>query len=131
MNITFFDDPAEAPRPREDVRIKMIGLYVYPDLRRMAFALELTPFIERPCIDVTLENGLGQPAGSLSVIETLTPEFNLILHLRDQETTDPYRLTAKIYYTTPDTERMDVDSQSVTFNATEEGEKLFHFDEEG
>ncbi len=130
MNITFFDDPEETPRPREDVRIKMIGLYVYPDLRRMAFALELTPFIERPCIDIRLENSLGQPAGSLSVIETLTPDFNLILHLRDQETADPYRLTAQIYYMTPDTERMDVDSQSVVFNAAEEGEKLFHFENE-
>jgi hypothetical protein len=128
MNITFFDDPQEAPRPREDVRIKMIGLFVYPEARRMAFTLELTPFIERPCIDVQLQNGLGQPAGSLSVIETLNPVFNLTLHLRDQQTVDPYQLTAKIYYMTPDTERTDVDSQHVSFNATEEGEKLFQFE---
>jgi hypothetical protein len=127
MNITFFDNPQEAPRPREDVRIKMIGLYLYPEARRMAFALELTPFRERPCIDVQLFNGRGEPAGSLSVIETLTPDFNLTLHLRDYETVDPYELTVTLYYATPDTERMDVDSQTVTFYAAEEGEKVFKF----
>jgi len=127
MNITFFDDSQEAPRPRENVRIKMIGLYLYPEVRRMAFALELTPFRERPCIDVQLQNGRGESAGSLSVIETLTPDFHLILHLRDQETADPYTLSATIYYATPDTERMDVDSQTVTFSAAEEGEKVFRF----
>jgi hypothetical protein len=127
MDITFFDDLQEAPRPREEVRIKMIGLFIYPEARQMAFGLELTPFRERPCIDVSIKNGLGEPAGSLSVIETLTPHFNLTLHLRDRETADPYEMTVTLYYTTPETERMDVDSQTVTFYAAEEGEKLFKF----
>jgi hypothetical protein len=107
----------------------MIGLFVYPETRRMAFGLELTPFRERPCIDVNIKNGLGEPAGSLSVIETLTPDFNLTLHLRDRETADPYEMTVTLYYATPETERMDVDSQTVTFYAAEEGEKVFRFEE--
>lgn len=127
MNIQFFDDPLEGPRSREDVRIKQIGLFLYPEARRLAFGIELTPFRERPSIQVTITNGEGQPAGSLHVIETLTPNFTLNIHLRDSETVNPYTLTAVIYYSHPEEERVDVDQQTVEFDATVAGEQLFPF----
>ena len=67
MDIQFFFDPENQPRSREDVRIKQIGLFIHEDGRRLTFGLELTPFLERPCIDVEITNGEGQPASSLSV----------------------------------------------------------------
>jgi hypothetical protein len=94
----------------------------------MTFGVEVTPFRERPSIDVQVRNAYGEPAGSLTVIETLTPDFNLTFHLRDRETADPYELTVTLYYATPDTERMDVDRQSVVFSAAEAGERLFQFE---
>lgn len=129
MDIKFFDDPLEQPRPREDVRIRQIGLYLYPDLRRMMFGVELTPFVERPSIEVLVTNGIGAPAGSLHVIETLTPNFSLTMHLRDRETTNPYTLTAVLYYSWPDREKIEIERRVVTFEVTEPGEKLFRFDE--
>jgi hypothetical protein len=57
----------------------------------------------------------------------MTPNFNLIIHLRDDAVTDPYELTAEIYYATPETDRQSVDRQSVTFKAKDHGEKLFKF----
>lgn len=128
MDIQFFDDPRGAGRAREDVRIKQIGLFVYPDVRRMMFGIELTPFRERPSIDVRVRNGRGEPAGSLSVIETLTPNFSLMLHLRDEETINPYDLLAVLYYSTPETEPVEVDRQLITFSASEAGEILFKFE---
>lgn len=127
MDIQFFDDPLRSPRSRDDVRIKQIGLFVYPVMRRMMFGIELTPFIERPSIEVRVRNGRGEPAGALSVIETLTPNFSLNMHLRDAETVDPYELVAIIYYATPETERVDIDRRSVTFSANQAGEQLFPF----
>ena len=127
MQIEFFDDPLQQPKSREDVRIKQIGLYVHDDARRLSFGLELTPFLERPSIQVTITNGEGEHAGALSVIETMTPNFSLIIHLRDAEVTDPYSLAAEIYYATPETERQNVDKQTVSFYARENGEKLFNF----
>lgn len=129
MDIKFFDDPLESPRPREEVRIRQVGLFFYPDLRRFAFGIELTPFFERPSIEVMVTNANGVPAGSLHVIETLTPNFNLTMHMRDQETTNPYKLTALVYYSWPDKERIEVDRQTITFIIDEPGEKLFKFDE--
>ncbi len=127
MDIKFFDDPLEQPRPREEVRIRQIGLYLYPDLRRMMFGVELTPFVERPSIEVIITNGEGTPAGSLHVIETLTPNFSLTMHLRDSETINPYTLTAVLYYSWPDREKIEIERREVTFEVTEPGEKLFKF----
>lgn len=129
MDIRFFNDPLEPPRPREDVRIRQIGLYFHPDLRRMAFGVELTPFAERPSIEVLITNGRGEPAGSLHVIETMAPNFNLTMHLRDAETTNPYRLVAVLYYSWPDREKIEVERREIAFEVDEPGEKLFKFDE--
>ena len=128
MDIQFFDDPSEGPRPREEVRIKQLGLFIYPDLRRMAFGVELTPFRERPSIEVEIHNGENEPAGQLTVIETLTPNFSLTMHLRDKETANPYTLSATLYYATPETERQNIETQTITFSVTEPGEQLFKFD---
>lgn len=128
MDIKFFDDPLESPRPREDVRIRQIGLFVYPDLRRMQFGVELTPFLERPSLEVIIHNGGGSPAGSLHVIETLTPNFSLTMHLRDQETTNPYELTTVVYYSWPDKEKIEVDRRTISFEIAEPGEQIFKFE---
>lgn len=127
MEVQFFSDPFDQPRSREDVRIKQIGLFVHEGGRRLTFGLELTPFLERPCIDVEIANADGRLAGTLSVIEQITPNFSLIMHLRDDEAQDPYQMRVVIYYTTPETERMDVDEQIVAFTTAEPGEKLFKF----
>lgn len=128
MDIRFFDDPLEPPRPREDVRIRQIGLFLYPDLRRMAFGVELTPFVERPSIEVQIINGEGAPAGSLHVIETLTPNFSLTMHLRDPQTVNPYRLTATLYYSWPDKEKIEIERREVEFEVSKPGEMLFKFE---
>lgn len=128
MDIRFFENPLEEPKAREDVRIRRIGLHIYPDMRRMMFGLELTPFRERPSVEVAITNGAGEPAGSLHVIENLRPNFSLILHLRDVETTNPYTLTAVIYYSWPEQEEKQlVDRQDITFEVVEPGELIFEF----
>jgi hypothetical protein len=127
MQIEFFHDPLQQPKAREDVRINQIGIFVHDDARRISFGLELTPFLERPSIQVSITNRKGKPAGALTVIETMTPNFSLIIHLRDDVETDPYELTAEIYYATPETDRQDVDRQTIAFKAAISGERVFKF----
>lgn len=128
MDIRFFDDPLEQPRSREDVRFRQIGLFVYPDLRRMAFGVELTPFRERPSIEVSITNGEGRPAGSLHIIEAITPNMSLTMHLRDEATTNPYTLTAVLYYSWPEQqEKMQIERREVSFEVLQPGELLFKF----
>ena len=63
--------------------------------------------------------GKGSTAGALTVIETMTPNFSLIIHFRDEESNDPYELTAELYYATPETERVNVHHQTIVFKTAD------------
>lgn len=130
MDIHFFDDPFEMPRAREDVRVKQIGLFVYEDLRRVAVGLELTPFLERPCLDIVVTNGDGVVAGSMVLIETLSPNITLTMHLRDKAPTERYVLSAQIYYDHPEQKtRQNFHRAEVAFQVVEPGEQRFQLPE--
>jgi hypothetical protein len=98
MNIDLFDDPLEGPRAPRDVRINRIGIYVYEDRRRIAVGFNLTPFRQRPSVEVLVHNSRGEAAGSLSIIEAIQPNFTLTVHLRDREPTDTYSARVRVYY---------------------------------
>jgi len=121
MHVNFFD---ESPKPRQDVRIKNLGLYVYPDRRRIAVGFDITPFLERPSLEVNVTNARGEPAGSLNVIETLESNFSLTMHLRDKEPTDTYDVTVTLYYATPETERVNVHTKTASFDVTKVGDSV-------
>ncbi len=97
IEVNFFEDPSKAPRSRDDVRFNQLGVYIHEGGRRIAVGFDITPFIERPSIEVTVKNILGNPAGNLTVVETLDSNFSLTLHLRDREPTDVYEVSATLY----------------------------------
>lgn len=126
MNINFFDDPMQGPRAREDVRFNRLGLYVHPEGgRRIAVGFDITPFRERPSIEVIAVNARGERAGTLTVIETLDTNFHLTMHLRDREPTDVYTVAATLYYAMPETGRMDVHTLQATVDVTAPGVERF------
>ena len=100
VNIQFFDHTSNnKPVLREDVRLRDLRWELSPEKRRIALELELTPFIERPSIEIYIANGRGEKAGSLTIIETLDYQLSVVVHLRDKEPTDPYTIHAAVYYT--------------------------------
>lgn len=123
MEIQFFDEPGEGPKPREEVRIKQLGLYLHEDRRRVAVGFDITPFLERPSIQVTITNPAGEKVGSLHVIESLETNFSLTVHLRDPEPADTYKVEATLYYASPERERTDVHTVTRTLDATRVGEQ--------
>ncbi len=128
MDINFFDNSFEVPKAREDVRFKQIGLFVYEDLRRVAVGLEMTPFLEPPSVEIVVKNAAGVIAGTMVLIEANSPNITLTLHLRDQEPTDDYELTAQIYYDHPEQkERQNYHHETVRFPVLEKGEQIFSF----
>ena len=122
--ISFFDDGMELGKERADVRLKNLGVFVYEDGRRIAIGFELTPFRERPSLEVIAINAHGEEAGSMTVIEALSPNFSLTLHLRDREPTADYELEAKVYYQEDGKrERLVVDQKQTSFDATQVGDQ--------
>ena len=119
MRVNFFDDPLQSPRPREDVRINQLGLHVFPDGRRVAIGFDITPFLERPSIDVTVTNAVGEEAAALTVIEAYETNFSLTMHLRDKEPAQTYTVQAELYYRSPEEGRQTVHIETATFDVPE------------
>jgi hypothetical protein len=119
MDINFFDNPQEAPRMREDVRFEKLHVEMSPEGRRVAVDVAITPFIERPTVELTLVNGQGHKAGLLTIIETLDRVIQVVMHLRDAETINPYTLRAALYYASieSDVSRLQVDTMMLKFEA--------------
>lgn len=121
--IQFFDSSFAMPKAREDVKFNQLGLFVYEDKRRVAVGFDITRFLEGPSIEVTITNDNGEPAGSLTVIETASANFSLTMHLRDKNPTDIYHVKATLYYGKPDSERMDVYTHEATIDVSKPGEQ--------
>lgn len=119
MDINFFDDPQETPRMREDVRFEKLRVEVSPEGKRVAVDVAITPFIERPTIELLMTNGNGEKAGLLTIIETLDRVIQVVIHLRDREKANPYTLRASLYYASMDSDmnRQQVDECSISFDA--------------
>ena len=121
--IQFFDSSFEMPKAREDVKFNQIGLFVYEDRRRVAVGFDITRFLEGPSIEVNITNDNGEPAGSLTVIETSDANFSLTMHLRDENPTEIYHVRATLYYMTPENERMNVFTHEGSFDVSKPGEQ--------
>ncbi|MCP4427624.1 MAG: hypothetical protein GY803_24335, partial [Chloroflexi bacterium] len=100
-SVQFFDTGFEIPKAREDVKFNEVGFFVYEDRRRVAVGFNITRFLEGPSIEVNITNDNGEPAGTLTVIETGDANFSLTMHLRDQNPTDLYHVEATLYYAVP------------------------------
>jgi hypothetical protein len=94
----FFTDPNDVPRPPEEVRLRELTVAPWPDGRRVRLHLELTPFLQRPDLEITLRDPAGAVAAELSVIELLEPQMDFTLHLRGTVTPGDYRLEAVLGY---------------------------------
>lgn len=100
MEIPIFPSN-QAPKPREEVRIEALELHVYPDRFRVFVHLQVTPFLERPNLLMTVRDADDRIAAELSVIETMHHDMEFTIHLRGKD--DPagaYTLTVDLYYET-------------------------------
>lgn len=123
MRIHFYDEPDGGPKSKEEVRFNRLGLYMYPKKRQVAVGFDITPFFEKPSIEVRITNELGEQAANLSVIEAMQPNFSLIMHLRDQVPTETYQVKAILYYPSLGSERQVVHQIEKSLDATQEGEQ--------
>jgi hypothetical protein len=81
----------------------------YPDGKRVRVSLELTPFQQRPYIELALSDPDGNEVSSASIVEPVSWKLELTLHLRTHGTPHvalgTYTLTAVLSY--PDLGEID------------------------
>ena len=89
FDLKFFDDPSESPRPPEQVRITSVRADVLPDGRRVLVSIALTPFLQKPDLDVTLlRNEIEER--SLSIVGAMESEFQITMHLPQADPVGAY-----------------------------------------
>ena len=123
MRIELFNDPLQQSRSRGEIRFNKLGIFIFEDRQRIAVGFDITPFRERPSIDVSIVNITGKEEASLSIIEAMQSNFTLTMHLREPAPDRQYEIQARLYYRTADGDREVVDSISRLFDLNEVGEK--------
>ena len=94
----FFSDPSDIPLPPAEVRIRQIEVHPWSDGRRVRVYLEVTPFQKRPNGEINITNANGDELASISIIETMDPKMEFVLHLRGAELLGPFLASATIFY---------------------------------
>lgn len=96
MDFFFPEDHLDRATP-EETRITSLSAEPYPDGRRLRVNIEMTPFQQRPHLEITLNNGDGDEVASASVVEPITWKIEFTMHIRG-ELLNPYALEAKLFY---------------------------------
>jgi hypothetical protein len=107
----FFNDPDLQRFPPEETRLLDLRANPYSDGRRIRIGLDLTPFQEKPSIEITLTDTAGLLSGMASILEPMAWKLELTLHIRKHENTaGTYSLAASIQYP----ELGEVDRREIT-----------------
>jgi hypothetical protein len=112
-NDIFLFDSSDAPQPREHVKITALAASPYPDGSRVHMELRITPFLERPNLEIYAQKVDGPLVAEMSVIETMTPNLEFTLHIRGVETlAGTYILRAELFY---DDRMQPQDAREISF----------------
>lgn len=100
MQEIFFFDQDDTPLPRDEVRIKQTRAEQYPDGRRVRVTVVLTPFSfsDKPNLSLTISDSSGETVAEADVLELVTQQIELTMHLPHQRAQGDYTLRAELYY---------------------------------
>jgi len=111
--------PPEDGLPPNEVRFIELHTEPWPeDASRVRVHLEVTPFLERPNLEVLITDASSQEVSSINIIESIDTRMAFTMHLRGKEGNGPYTLKAAVVY--PDIGT--VDQKSITFETEQKNE---------
>lgn len=91
-------EPEDIPVPPADVRIRGIAVEPLADSRRVRVSVRLTPFLERPTIELAILAPDGETVSRTTVVEADQPEVDLTMHLRSAPTEGRYVMRGSLAY---------------------------------
>jgi hypothetical protein len=96
MDFFFAEDGLVRAAPA-DTRITSLSAEAYPDGERVRVNVEMTPFQQRPYLEVTLTDAVGEEVATASVVEPMSWKLEFTMHLRGATAT-PFKLEARLFY---------------------------------
>lgn len=98
MDLEFTEGP-EAPQPPGAVRFLAVRAEPYADRRRIKLSYEVSPFQQRPSVEIRLLAPDGADLGSITVVDVVGARFSLTAHLRgDAPAATPVRVVSILGY---------------------------------
>jgi hypothetical protein len=97
MNL-FLQDPDEVRLPPEEVRLYEVQVKPQLNGRQVKIYLELTPFLKRPNVEVTITAASGSIAAHSTILETMLRKLEFTMHLRQPESGSEYSIECTVYY---------------------------------
>ena len=94
----FFQDQDETRLPPEQVRLIQIQIMPLNGSGRVKVFLELTPFIKRPNIEITISNPAGKVIAHTSILETMLRKLEITMHMCEFEPGNEYAVESIVYY---------------------------------
>lgn len=108
----FFADPNDVPLPPDEVKIRKLEARPYPEGQRIAIRFEVTPFQERPNIDINIKNEQGHTVSNLSVVEVMDNRMEFTMHLKEERPVGKYTISMRVFYA--DIESFEPDEKTPT-----------------
>ncbi len=94
----FFQDPNIIRVPPEEVRLLEVKVSPQANGGRVKIFIELTPFMKRPNIRVSITDKAGKEVAHTSILETMLPKMEFTMHLRQPEQGSEYSVDTWVYY---------------------------------
>ena len=88
------DDLQRLPRSKPG---SIAGREPYPDGERVRVNVQITPFLQRPYIEIKLTDANGDEVATASVVEPMSWKLELTMHLRGA-TANPFTVSARLFY---------------------------------
>ncbi len=101
----FIDLEGGGRLPPAEVRLLDLHAEPWPDGRRVRAHAQITPFQQRPNLDLRIEDAQGEEVASATLIELITPKLVVTLHIRAAQVAGRYTLFGRLYY--PDLDPVD------------------------
>lgn len=98
----FFTNPNDVPVPPEKMEIRELKANPYPDGKRVAIEFEISPFQQKPNIEIGIFKQTSHQVASFSVVEAIENKMTFTIHLREPNPSGDYQVKMQIFYTNLD-----------------------------
>jgi len=96
MDFFLPEDHLQRATP-EETRITALTAVPYSDGYRLRVNIEMTPFQQRPHLEVVLNDADNEEVASSTIVEPLGWKIEFTMHIRG-ELNNPYTLEARLFY---------------------------------
>ncbi len=94
----FLQDPNEIRLPPEQVRLTKVLVMPQPTGKQVRVLIELTPFMKRPNIEVSINRPSGPEVSHTTILETMQHKLEFTMHMREAVPDDELTMQIKVYY---------------------------------